>query len=34
VTRLQTDRSRLESRAVQALESAAQKIEKLAADGT
>lgn len=32
VGRLQTDRSRLETRAVQALESAAHKIEKLAAE--
>ena len=33
MTRLQADRSRLETRAVAALESAAQKIEKLAAEG-
>ena len=31
LTRAQTDRSRVETRAVQALENAAQKIEKLAA---
>ena len=33
VTRLQADRSRVESRAVGALETAAAKIEKLAAEG-
>ena len=33
VNRLQTDRSRIETRAVNALESAASKIEKLAASG-
>jgi len=33
VNRLQTERSRLESRAVNALETAAQKIEKLASEG-
>jgi cell division protein ZapA len=33
VSRLQTDRSRLETRAVNALESAAIRIEKLAAQG-
>jgi cell division protein ZapA len=32
VGRLQTDRARLETRAISALETAAQKIEKLAAD--
>ena len=32
-TRLQADRARLETRAVSALESAAGKIEKLAAEG-
>ncbi|HKP77592.1 MAG TPA: cell division protein ZapA [Phenylobacterium sp.] len=34
VSRLQSDRARVESRAVSALESAAAKIEKLAAEGT
>ena len=33
LARLQTDRARLETRAVSALESAAGKIEKLAAEG-
>ena len=33
VTRLQADRTRVESRAVSALETAAAKIEKLAAEG-
>ncbi|HET6971667.1 MAG TPA: cell division protein ZapA [Phenylobacterium sp.] len=33
VNRLQTDRSRIESRAVNALETAASRIEKLAASG-
>jgi len=33
VSRLQADRSRVESRAVSVLESAASKIEKLAAEG-